>query len=304
MVEQCTSVAKNADIFITNPLRAANSESITFGSNSTLVGSPATPTKIKFTGEAVEGEEVEVEVILRKKIQTVKIFNLSKRTLSPAETSLLCRGLNFAPSNKPDPFVLFKDLNRYIRNLTLKRFFQIKNAKSIPQLDNLEPILTSESPVELKEFDFDIEMIEMLEQLFHDDSYTGLDLYTQHPHTYPPVIYCTLKPKSIFYPYQSKGPYLTTFYNVVFSDLKKMCSRTTPNTKDLGCLDPKERLALLSLTKNYDLIIKNADKGGRIIIQNQTNYIWEAERVLADRSTYCKLSTDPLPQYQIEKKKN
>lgn len=55
--------------------------------------------------------------------ENLKIFILSKHTLSSAEMSLLSHGPNFAPSNQPDPFVLFKGLNRYVRNLTLKRFF-------------------------------------------------------------------------------------------------------------------------------------------------------------------------------------
>lgn len=40
-----------------------------------------------------------------------------------------------------------------------------------------------------------------------------LRLYTQHP---------SLKPKSIFFPTHSKGPYLESFYRVVYADLVKL----------------------------------------------------------------------------------
>lgn len=86
---------------------------------------------------------------------------------------------------------------------------------------------------------------------------------------------------------------------MVFSDIKKMCSHTTSQTTDLGRLNPQENVALQSLIKNDELIIKTADKGGGIVIQNQTNYK-ETDCLLADHLTYCKLTTNPLPEYKIE----
>lgn len=56
--------------------------------------------------------------------------------------------------------------------------------------------------------------------------------------------------------------------------------------------------ALKSPTLNNDLIIKTADKGGGIVIQNRSDYVREAERLLADSLTYCKLSSNPLPDFQ------
>lgn len=161
---------------------------------------------------------------------------MSQHTLTPAEISLLNHGLNFAPSNKPDPFVLFKDLNRYVRILTLQRFYQLKNAKNASNTDISDPVVIPESSSQEYEFDYDVEMIEMLEHLYHDDSYAGLDLFTQHLHTSPPVIPSGLKQKSIFYPYQSKGPYLTTFYN---TDLKNMCAAQHQMLLILVALLPK-----------------------------------------------------------------
>lgn len=75
----------------------------------------------------------------------MKIFNLSSLELSTADISLLNRGLNFAPINKPNPFLLFKDLDRYIRNLTLKWFFHAKQNK--PTADDVVPSPLSCSPI-------------------------------------------------------------------------------------------------------------------------------------------------------------
>lgn len=87
---------------------------------------------------------------------------------------------------------------------------------------------------------------------------------------------------------------------MVFSDLKKMCSCLTPNTTNLGGLTSKELRALKTLTQNNNLIIKTADKGGEIVIQNRLDCIQEADCLLADSSTYSKLSSDPLPEFQKE----
>lgn len=106
----------------------------------------------------------------------MKIFNLSSLELSTADTSLLCRGLNFARINKPNPFLLFKDLNRYIRNLTLKRFFYAKQNKSITgDIDPFPSISSIPSP---NVFEYDGDIIDVLESKTGEED--ALNLFTQH----------------------------------------------------------------------------------------------------------------------------
>ena len=51
-------------------------------------------------------------------------FNLSKRLLTPAETSLLSKGLSFCPTPRDiDLFALRKDISDYVRRLRLKEYF-------------------------------------------------------------------------------------------------------------------------------------------------------------------------------------
>lgn len=104
--------------------------------------------------------EVDTDVNPSKKCKLLK--SLICPNTSSAETSLLSHGFNFAPSNKPDPFVLFKDLKRYVRNLTLKRVFQIKSTKNAPNTDSVENSTILEPSLESHEFDFNSDMIEML----------------------------------------------------------------------------------------------------------------------------------------------
>uniref|UniRef100_A0A8C5PLH9 Uncharacterized protein n=1 Tax=Leptobrachium leishanense TaxID=445787 RepID=A0A8C5PLH9_9ANUR len=51
------------------------------------------------------------------------IFNLSNKILTRSETSVLNKGLKFAPSNRLDKFGVFIDLQRFKRKLSLKKYF-------------------------------------------------------------------------------------------------------------------------------------------------------------------------------------
>lgn len=72
----------------------------------------------------------------RKNVKTVKIYNLSHRELSPHYSSLLSRGLTFAPTTQPNPFTLFKNLNKFIRDLTVQRFYNIQALKNLPSVND------------------------------------------------------------------------------------------------------------------------------------------------------------------------
>lgn len=49
-----------------------------------------------------------------------------------------------------------------------------------------------------------------------------------------------------------------------------------------------------------DLVIKSADKGGAIVLQNKTDYVEDAIRLLSDNATYIKLNKDPMADFAKE----
>lgn len=57
-----------------------------------------------------------------------------------------------------------------------------------------------------------------------------------------------------------------------------------------------------TLKQNQDVIIRRADKGGSLVIQNKDEYIAEARRLLGDTDTYTKLMKDPTVEYTKELK--
>lgn len=200
------------------------------------------------------------------------------------------------PSNKPNPFLLFKDLNRYIRNLTLKRYFQAKSHK--PTADNVDPSSSALFNSFPDVFDYDGDIIDMLES--HTEEDNMLMLLTQHLATSPPIAHSSLKPKSVFYPAQSKGPYLKSFYRVVYADSVKLCQSSSTIPVHIHNLTVAETRALDSLIYATDIVIKSADKGGGIVVQNRDDYIAEAYRLLSDKTTYTKLPKDPTNEFALE----
>lgn len=42
----------------------------------------------------------------------------------------------------------------------------------------------------------------------------------------------------------------------------------------------------------------SADKGGGVVIQNQSTYVYEAERILSDTEYYIRLYEDPTLPFQ------
>lgn len=60
----------------------------------------------------------------REEVSTFNnVINVSHRALSDEETSLLSKGLNFCPHAHFDPFNTILDINKIIRNLTVRRHY-------------------------------------------------------------------------------------------------------------------------------------------------------------------------------------
>lgn len=210
----------------------------------------------------------------RKDQETVKIFNLCNYVISPDDISLLSKGLTFAPTSQPNPFVLFKDLNTFIHDLTVKRFYSIKSAKDKSTTDetiNLKPI---QYPL-LDDFS-DQPILSHFKELFAKSHYDDIDWLTQHCPTFPPIQHTQLYPKSAFNPIHKKGPYLQTFYKVVYADLICLCQPSHSSRLVAIKLTSSKQKSLDDLAHNHDIVKnKTVDNGGGIVVQNKKYYIQE-----------------------------
>ena len=91
--------------------------------------------------------------------------------------------------------------------------------------------------------------------------------------------------------------------------LDQFCSNVKTGMSNIKCkyfqdnLTKGERLALHSLRNNKDIIIKNADKGGMIVIQNKCDYITACDLLLRDNTFYDQKNIDQTKEFQEELKK-
>lgn len=103
------------------------------------------------------------------------------------------------------------------------------------------------------------------------------------------------KPKSTFVPHVNH-PSIDTFCRVVEQEILGSF-QNAPYSYQQN-LDREERNAIQELAKDTEIVIKPADKGGAIVILNNTDYLTEAYRQLNDETFYRKLKTDPTVDFK------
>ncbi|XP_073417913.1 uncharacterized protein [Dendrobates tinctorius] len=102
--------------------------------------------------------------------------------------------------------------------------------------------------------------------------------------------------KSSFYPLESRGHHVETFSDLLLDRLNTLPTQNIPVKRNLSSI---ERVALERLEKNTNLVIKSADKGGGIVIQDKTDYVNEAFRILSDKNFYLPIPQNPIPQATV-----
>ncbi|KAM4770876.1 uncharacterized protein WCC33_002646 [Rhinophrynus dorsalis] len=94
-----------------------------------------------------------------------------------------------------------------------------------------------------------------------------------------------------------KGTNLILFQHLVRKEIQQLSFKNKWDN-----LTRSERVALRNLAKNQDLVIRQADKSGGVVLQNYEDYMKEAANLLSDRSFYVVLKTDPTDQYKKQLK--
>ena len=102
----------------------------------------------------------------------------------------------------------------------------------------------------------------------------------------PPTPKHPFKPKSTWNPPRASNPKLKEYITAVTEEPPQVRS-----PKDN--LSKREQLALQQVSQDKSLVIKKADKGSCIVVQDRTTYISEGKAHLANTSTHKPLPTDP-----------
>ncbi|XP_053575664.1 nuclear pore complex protein Nup205 [Bombina bombina] len=149
----------------------------------------------------------------------------------------------------------------------IERYFSIKNLKK----RNVEglPIITNS-------------MNSQTQTIYAEPDLIAEDLFEGYIHT-------TLSLPSNFNPPKEDVTYIDLFQQLVMEDFNKLPSKSNKHTR----LWPNEERALKSLANDSNLVIRQADKGGGIVLQDYKDYVNEAYNILLNVEYYRKLDADP-----------
>ena len=103
--------------------------------------------------------------------------------------------------------------------------------------------------------------------------------------------------KSSWIPPDSECGNIEKYLQKVDNDLIKLHNNTKGNPDNLT---PNEMKALSELRANKNIIIKRADKGGRIVLWPREMYLAEARKQLADEQYYSNVPKDHTPEVAFE----
>ncbi|KAJ1203497.1 hypothetical protein NDU88_007282 [Pleurodeles waltl] len=105
-----------------------------------------------------------------------------------------------------------------------------------------------------------------------------------------------LKKPSTFVPPSAMMPSeILTFEKAVLADI----SHLRPKQPFVN-IPKREKQALQLLSSDADIVIKQADKGGAIVVMNTTDYRSECCRLLSDTTYYTKITDDPTRRLQMQ----
>lgn len=100
------------------------------------------------------------------------------------------------------------------------------------------------------------------------------------------------KKKSTFIPPRNRNASLDTYCRLVENDVKSLLKKKK-EYKVYNNMSKEERDALHDLSKDNKVIVRPADKGGAIVLQNVGDYEMEIKKQLTDSVFYEKLPSDP-----------
>lgn len=178
------------------------------------------------------------------------MLNLSGIELTQHELSVLSKGLSFVPSTHFCLFSTILDINRFVRNIMLRKHF-----KDIPSYS--ESAVCHNVQNETISFRFDYLVARSALDSLQAESEGGS---------------FGIKESNInigdkyFYPVQNRNDIVDLFQNIVESDLVKLqelCQQD--NNRNTINLTKQETTALNALKMRSDIVIRQADKGGGVL---------------------------------------
>ena len=191
---------------------------------------------------------------------SASVVNFSSFQLTPAMTSLLSKGLNFCPT-PGEPNVL--DLRGDLDKFHVSLRRNQFFSKQVVSSTLLAPNTTSslDTPLDIEEGPFDHRQF-------------------RNPSTWCP-----------------KGP-INLESMIIFNEYQ--LNEYTPMAPGNQNLTLEEKQALAELKSNHDIVIKPADKGSAVVIQDRQSYIDEGLRQLNNPDFYIEVPNDLTNKHNSE----
>ena len=103
--------------------------------------------------------------------------------------------------------------------------------------------------------------------------------------------------KSDWKPPNYQHPAIQEYLHNILNDICKLCNKPQPNTPNFS---KDEIKALNELKQRNDIVIKPADKGGKIVLWPAPQYLNEAHKQLSDTQYYTRVDKDHTPETALE----
>ena len=189
------------------------------------------------------------------------VINISNRSLSEVEKSVLELGLSFSPSQKLcDKEKLGYDFYQFIRKLKLREFFSEEDTNIQQDIDHTDSVTTPEN------------------------DRSDMKWTEKHPDWYPEEVQNN----------RSEG--LTKWIKDITEEFNS--NLKLGENKFWNNLSDKQRKALETLSKDDSIVIKSADKGGAIVIMNSEDYEKGCLEQLQNLEYYEEVTGDPTATYR------
>lgn len=194
-------------------------------------------------------------------------------------------GLNYVPTTRFNLFDTIKDFNRFVRLLTVKRNFFDPESKS----DNDEPHVVHKSVNEFVSLNFNDQITLLTLQDLQRENNGSLASNV----TADMVQYGTTNPS--FYPIKSRASVLDDFQYLVEQELRNLSEEDRAMAKNLT---PVQFSAIKQLRENNNLIIRQSDKEGTVVVLDKDLYSHQVMTILNQQDTYRKLQADPTLSFR------
>lgn len=213
--------------------------------------------------------------------------------------------MGFSPTNDLNIFNAVMDVNRFARILTVKKHFlssDVLHTAPNTQEDSGNTNTNSNQFTpgdENVDFHFSPHASLDFNDLNHMVHLRNLQSEAGSLQTNPKGTFCVAN--THFYPIQSRPSVLDTFQDLVERDLKMLDNDIKSHKyKIRQNLNKGERKALKEVKNNLDIVVRQADKGGCVVLLNAGLYKSCNETMLHEDETYKSLSQDPTATFQQE----